>query len=65
MKTIAERLDAFPTLADALAKCPNRAEHADAPWGYLEWHEWARVKKKTHRQVRCDGCGRYLVLVPK
>lgn len=64
-RTIAEKLEAFPTLEQALAYCPERESHADAPWGYLQWHAWAEEMKKTHRQKRCEGCGRFLVVVPK
>lgn len=65
MTTVADRLAQFPTLDDALANCPNRDEHTPQPRGYLEWHAWADRMRKTHRQKRCRGCGRYLIVVPK
>lgn len=45
--------------------CPNAAKHTPAPAGYLAWDEWAEKKSKTHRQVKCTGCGRYSIWVPK
>jgi hypothetical protein len=46
-------------------ECPNAAEHTPAAAGYLEWHEWAEQKAKTHRQIRCKGCGLFAIWVPK
>ena len=37
--------------------CPNVRKHTPRPEGYLEWHYWAGEKVKTHRQIRCPGCG--------
>lgn len=45
--------------------CPNAKQHTPAPKGYIEWHEWARRKGKTHRQQKCPGCDRYEIWVPK
>jgi hypothetical protein len=45
--------------------CPVAERHTPAPAGYLEWHEWAAKKAKTHRQIICDGCDRYRIWVPK
>lgn len=28
---------------------------------YLQWHEWADVKSKTHRQVACPMCGLFVI----
>lgn len=44
--------------------CPNAAKHTKDPEGYLQWHEWAEKKSKTHRQIRCEGCGLYAIWVP-
>jgi len=41
------------------------AAHTPQPTGYLEWHEWADKKAKTHRQVRCPGCGLFQIWVRK
>lgn len=46
-------------------KCPNEANHTYQPNGYLQWHEWAKTKIKTHKQVRCFGCGLYQIWVKK
>ncbi len=45
--------------------CPDRIHHTEAPRGYLQWHSWARRMGRTHRQVKCTGCGLYAIWVPK
>lgn len=45
--------------------CPNLSAHTPSPDGYVAWHVWAATKARTHRQVRCDGCDRYAIWVPK
>lgn len=45
--------------------CPNEAAHTPAPAGYVAWHEWAAKMGRTHRQVRCPGCGLFRVWVSK
>lgn len=45
--------------------CPAAARHTREPSGYLEWHEWAATKARTHRQIRCPRCGRYAVWIPR
>lgn len=35
----------------------------DEPVGYIEWHEWAERKSKTHRQLRCHEHGLFHVWV--
>ena len=42
-------------------ECPNVKRHTRCPSAYLEWHEWAERKAKTHRQVKCPGCGLYAI----
>ena len=39
--------------------CTNANEHTKSPDGYIEWHEWAERKGKTHRSTKCPGCGLY------
>lgn len=39
--------------------------HTPAPTGYAAWHAWAGRMSRTHRQVRCPGCGLFNVWVPK
>jgi hypothetical protein len=51
-----------PSLKD---RCPRVADHSPEPRGYLQWHEWAREKSKTHRQVKCKGCGLFAIWAPK
>lgn len=45
--------------------CPRHAEHTLCPRVYLNWHAWARVESRTHRQVRCEGCNLLTIWVPK
>ena len=45
--------------------CLQAIYHEPEPQGYMQWHEWARKKSKTHRQVQCDGCGLFKIWVPK
>jgi len=52
-------------LVDPQPACPRASEHTPQPASYLDWHEWARRMSKTHRQRRCEGCGRLNVWVPK
>lgn len=37
-----------------MKKCKNPK---DEPKGYVQWHEWAEKKSKTHNQLKCDQCG--------
>ena len=46
-----------------MTECPSN--HTLCPESYLAWHRWAEEKSKTHRQVQCEGCGRFLIWVPK
>ena len=50
---------------DKNPECPNSAEHTLAPGGYLQWHDWAETMQKTHRTVKCSGCGLFRIWVPK
>lgn len=45
--------------------CPQAAKHTPHPTGYVEWHVWAEKKARTHEQIRCEGCGRLAIWVPK
>lgn len=45
--------------------CPNKKNHTNQPSGYIAWHDWAQKKTKTHRQVRCQGCGLFSIWVPR
>lgn len=46
-------------------ECPNFIDHAAEPSGYLQWHAWARKMQRTHRQVRCSGCGLFKIWIPR
>lgn len=43
----------------------EECRHTPAPTGYVEWHNWAEKKSKTHRQERCPNCGRWAVWVKR
>jgi hypothetical protein len=47
----------------AAAECPKRADHWEHPSNYMAHGEWAEELMKTHRQVRCTGCGLYAIWV--
>jgi hypothetical protein len=53
------------TTAQRENACPNRQNHTPSPVAYLGWHEWAAVKSRTHRQIRCDGCRLFVIWVKK
>lgn len=48
-----------------LAPCPNKTQHEPAPEDYAALCGWMHVKSRTHRQVACPGCGKYLVWTPR
>ena len=35
------------------------------PEGYVERSLWADEMMKTHKQVKCKGCGLYVIWEPK
>lgn len=43
--------------------CENWENHTPCPDGYVQWHEWADAKSKTHMQIKCEGCGLYKIWV--
>ena len=45
--------------------CPNAAKHTPHPKGYVDHATWGYEMLRTHRQVRCDGCGLWAIWVPK
>lgn len=45
--------------------CPLIKQHSKEPEGYLQWHDWAAKKIKTHRQIRCMGCKLLVIWVPR
>lgn len=44
--------------------CPQADKHTPRPDSYVGWHHWAARMARTHRQIRCDGCGLYAIWVP-
>lgn len=45
--------------------CPHFEDHTPSPEGYLNWQAWAAKMAKTHKQRKCEGCGRYAIWEPK
>jgi len=45
--------------------CPNAENHERHPFGYSAWHEWARIKSKTHKQRKCPDCGKFAIWYAK
>jgi hypothetical protein len=53
---------------EAIKTCPNLSNHTKepmAPHDYLGWHRWAEEMSKTHKQIRCEGCGLWAIWIPK
>ena len=48
-----------------MSVCPDIMHHDAGPSGYLQWHAWARRMARTHRQIKCTGCGLYVIWLPK
>lgn len=52
-------------LAVEPSNCPEVSQHEPMPAGYVDRAGWAMEKAKTHRQVRCSGCGLFMVWRPR
>lgn len=48
-----------------LTTCPNVKDHTPSPEGYMPWMDWAERMAKTHKQVKCPGCGLWAVWIKK
>lgn len=46
-------------------ECPNAAAHTASPVLTLHWYEWVERMLRTHDQRQCDGCGLYVIWVPR
>lgn len=44
--------------------CPQAALHSEMP-DQMVAEEWVTAKQRTHRQVRCPGCGFWRIWEPK
>ncbi len=40
-------------------------KHEYGPNGYLQWFAWAKKMSKTHKQIKCECCGLYVLWVKK
>lgn len=45
--------------------CPDVRKHTKTPSGYIQFHEWAEKKSKTHKQIKCPTCGFWAIWVKK
>lgn len=45
--------------------CPSFHDHTPSPDGYIQWHAWAKRMGRTHRQIRCTGCGLWAIWLPR
>lgn len=45
--------------------CPKASQHTPNPSGYIDWCNWADEMSKTHKQIRCDGCGLWSIWVKR
>lgn len=52
-------------LSKAEEDCPYFHDHTPAPQGYMQWHVWAQRMGRTHKQVKCSGCGLYAIWLPR
>lgn len=52
-------------VGEEAVKCPSFHDHTPAPSGYNQWHDWARKMLRTHKQIRCTGCGLYQIWIPR
>jgi hypothetical protein len=41
--------------------CPNYENHEPMPTGYVEFSVWGEKMNKTHKNVKCSGCGLYQI----
>ena len=60
-----EKVSEARVFEGVVGPCPNQAAHTPAPVGWPDWHAWASRMSKTHRQLRCPGCGLWMIWVEK
>jgi len=53
------------TINERIFKMTTCKDHTESPDGYIQWHEWAKEKGKTHNQKKCGECGLYKIWVLK
>lgn len=54
-----------PCKSRITAACPLAGDHTPRPDGFSARREWAERMTRTHRQAQCDGCGGWLIWIPK
>ena len=52
-------------MSEKALSCPAFFDHVPCPEGYLQWHEWAAKMSRTHRAIKCTGCGLYTIWIPR
>jgi len=57
--------DAELAMSTSERACPEAHLHTKCPEGYAAWHEWTGRMGKTHKQIKCTGCGLYKIWVKK
>lgn len=45
--------------------CPNYEQHEPMPTAYVEFDGWGAKMNKTHKNVKCSGCGLYKIWVER
>lgn len=44
--------------------CRRAQLHTPCPTSTEEWRAWAAAMQRTHEQLRCPGCGKWVVWLP-
>ncbi len=60
MEAIPFHLKRQPWYTKKIEACPDKDKHEYGPENYVEWHDWAEKKCKTHKQLKCK-CGLYVI----
>lgn len=40
-------------------------QHTPCPDEYMARSYWMERMHRTHRQIKCDGCGLYMIWIPR
>lgn len=55
----------YPIPPLPIERVANECRHTPTPPGYGEFTEWANECSKTHRQIICQCCSRWMIWLPK